>query len=86
MRKWQLQEARDRLSEVVDLAIEEGPQVVTRHGKEVAVIVGREDFARRRGGRTARRGTLLTFLRKLSLRDANLDFDRARDRDRDLGW
>jgi len=38
-RKWQLQEAKNRLSEVVDLALEEGPQTVTRHGKEVVVVV-----------------------------------------------
>ena len=43
---WQLQQAKQRLSEVVDRAIEEGPQVVTRHGKEVAVVVGLEEYKR----------------------------------------
>jgi prevent-host-death family protein len=43
---WRLQQAKQRLSEVVDRAIEEGPQVVTRHGKEVAVVVGMEDYKR----------------------------------------
>lgn len=36
---WQLQEAKQRFSEVVRLAQAEGPQVVTRHGEEVAVVV-----------------------------------------------
>ncbi len=36
---WQLQEAKQRFSEVVRRARSEGPQVVTRHGvPEVAVI------------------------------------------------
>lgn len=43
---WQLQKAKQHLSEVLDRAIEEGPQVVTRHGKEVAVIVGIEEYRR----------------------------------------
>jgi prevent-host-death family protein len=43
---WQLQQAKQHFSEVVDRAIEEGPQVVTRHGKEVAVVVGMEEYKR----------------------------------------
>jgi prevent-host-death family protein len=83
MRKWQLQEVKDHLSEVVDLAIEEGPQTVTRHGKEVAVIVGKAEFDRRRR-KHGPKGTLLTFLRGLSLKNANLDLERAKDDDRDV--
>lgn len=82
MRKWQVQEAKNQLSAVVDLAIEEGPQIVTRHGKEVAVIVGKAEFDRRRG--RGRKGTLLTFLRGLSFRGAELDLERAKDDDREL--
>jgi prevent-host-death family protein len=83
MRKWQLQKAKNHLSEVVDLAIEEGPQTVTRHGKEVAVIVGKAEFDRRR---RRPRGTLLTFLRGLSFRGAGLDIERSRDTDRDVAF
>jgi antitoxin Phd len=36
---WQLQEAKNRFSELVDLSIAEGPQIVTRHGKPVVQIV-----------------------------------------------
>ena len=39
MPRWQLQEAKQRFSRLVDLAEEEGPQVVTRHGAEVAVVL-----------------------------------------------
>lgn len=81
-RKWQLQEAKNRLSEVVDLALEEGPQTVTRHGKEVAVIVSKDDFDRRR--RAGTRGTIVSFLRGLAFRTAHLDLERSRDRARDI--
>jgi prevent-host-death family protein len=84
MRKWPLQDARDHLSEVVDLAIGEGPQTVTRHGKEVAVVVSKAEFDRRRAARGPR-GTLLPFLRRLSFRGAGLSFERSKDRDRDPG-
>ena len=43
---WQLQEAKQRFSELVRRALEEGPQVVTRRGEEVVVIVGAEEFDR----------------------------------------
>ncbi len=33
-KNWQLQEAKNKFSQVVDCACNEGPQIVTRHGKE----------------------------------------------------
>ncbi|MSQ72717.1 MAG: type II toxin-antitoxin system Phd/YefM family antitoxin [Betaproteobacteria bacterium] len=46
---WPLQEARNKLSEVIDRAAKGGPQVVTRHGKRVAVIVSAREFDRLSG-------------------------------------
>ena len=43
---WQLQEAKQRFSELVRRALEEGPQVVTRRGEEVVVVVKAEEFDR----------------------------------------
>lgn len=37
--RWQVQEAKQRFSELLRQARDEGPQVVTRHGEEVAVVV-----------------------------------------------
>jgi prevent-host-death family protein len=82
-KRWQLQEAKNRFSEVVDLALEEGPQSVTRHGKDVVVVVSKDDFERRRRA-TGPKGTLLAFLRRLSFADASLHIDRSRDDDRAL--
>jgi prevent-host-death family protein len=36
---WQVQEAKNRFSEVIEKALSEGPQVVTRHGRPVVKVV-----------------------------------------------
>ncbi|MEV7969171.1 type II toxin-antitoxin system Phd/YefM family antitoxin [Sphaerisporangium sp. NPDC088356] len=50
MGQWQLQAAKQRLSEVIRQAHDEGPQVVTRHGEEVAVIIDIAEYRRLRHG------------------------------------
>jgi prevent-host-death family protein len=49
-RHWQLQEAKQRFSELIRSVETEGPQVATRHGEEVAVVVGTGEYRRLRGG------------------------------------
>lgn len=44
MASWQVQEAKARLSEVLDQADSKGPQVITKHGSERAVILSIADF------------------------------------------
>lgn len=44
MKSWQVQEAKSHFSEVIDLAITQGAQIVTRRGNEVAVILSVEDY------------------------------------------
>ena len=46
MREWQLQEAKQRFSELIRAVETDGPQSVTRHGKEVAVVIDFETFQR----------------------------------------
>jgi prevent-host-death family protein len=41
---WQLQEAKAKFSELVQKAIDEGPQTVTRHGKPAVVVLAAEQF------------------------------------------
>ena len=36
---WQVQEAKNRFSEVIERALRDGPQVVTRHGRPVVQVV-----------------------------------------------
>ena len=47
MRTWPLQEARAHLRDVVDAAIQQGPQRITRHGKDAVVVVSEDEWNRR---------------------------------------
>ena len=41
---WQLQEAKQRFSELIRSVEADGPQFVTRHGQEVAVVVSVAEY------------------------------------------
>ncbi len=44
MKSWQLQNAKNKFSEVVDSAIKDGPQIVTRHGSSVVVVISYAEY------------------------------------------
>jgi len=44
MNKWQMQEAKARLSEVVKCAESDGPLYISVHGKSTAVVVSQSQF------------------------------------------
>jgi antitoxin Phd len=44
MASWQVQEAKTRLSEVIDKACNDGPQIITKHGAERAVVLSISDY------------------------------------------
>ena len=46
MRHWPVQDAKARFSEMLDATIEEGPQMVTRRGVEMAVLVPIDEWKR----------------------------------------
>ena len=48
---WQVQEAKQRFSELIRRARVEGPQVVTRHGEEVVVVVAADEYRRLTGNK-----------------------------------
>lgn len=76
---WQLQEAKQRFSELVARARSEGPQRVTRHGRDAVVVVAAEEYDRLAGEGP----DLLAFIR--SAPDFELlDLGRAGDRGREL--
>ncbi|HEX4724747.1 MAG TPA: type II toxin-antitoxin system Phd/YefM family antitoxin [Pseudonocardiaceae bacterium] len=67
---WQLQEAKQRFSELIRSATSDGPQFVTRHGEEVAVVIDIGEYRRLRGG-----DDFKAFLRAAP--DVDLDTDRS---------
>lgn len=46
---WQMQTAKQKLSEVVDRAVADGPQFISRHGKDVAVVISIDEYRKLHG-------------------------------------
>lgn len=72
-RSWQIQEAKNKLSEVVEDAIEKGPQVLTRRGVEVAVVLSLSEYRELK----ARKPSLSEFFRQSPLGELELERDRS---------
>ena len=49
MQTWQLQEAKSRFSELVDMTLAEGPQLVTRRGSEAVVVIAATEYRKLQG-------------------------------------
>lgn len=77
---WQLQEAKNRFSEVVKRALSEGPQTVTRHGEEVVVVLSKAEYDRLKKPRTS----LVEFFRQSPLVGVELDLERDQSLPRDI--
>jgi len=78
--EWQFQSAKNKLSEVMGLALKSGPQEITRHGKKTAVLLSMEDYLRLKG----RKGNLADFLRGSPLGEIKLERSRDLPRKVDL--
>jgi antitoxin Phd len=72
--KWQLQQAKTKLSEVIEEANTKGPQIITRHGSERAVILSIAEYR----ALTAHKPDLRAYLLGGPKFD---DFEIPRDRD-----
>lgn len=77
---WQLQEAKNKFSNLVDRAQHEGPQVVTKHGKEAVVVLSVEDYKKLAKPKM----NLLKFMQKSPLSGENLDIARDKTPPRDV--
>ena len=79
---WQVQSAKARFSEVFRKARTEGPQRITRQGKEGVVMVAEEQYDRL-VGRSHQPKNLVQFFRQSPLVGVDLDLERDRDPGRD---
>jgi antitoxin Phd len=80
---WQIQGAKARFSEVFRRARTEGPQRITRQGKEGVIMVSEEQFDRL-VSKSRQPKSLVDFLRNSPLRGVNLDRDPDPGRDIEL--
>ena len=80
---WQLQTAKARFSEVFRLARTEGPQLITRQGKESVVMIPVEQFDQF-VVRSRQPKSLVQFFRESPLVGLELDFERDKDTGRDI--
>jgi len=76
--RWQLQTAKARFSELFRKARTEGPQLVTRQGKEAVVVLPAEDFERLTA-RAKQPKSLVEFFAESPLAKANLNLERTPD-------
>lgn len=79
MRVWQLQEAKNKFSEVVEGAVKDGPQVVTRRGVETAIVISYDEYRRM----ALHKGKLSEFFGGSPLAGVELDLTRDKSPARD---
>lgn len=78
-RTWQVQEAKNKLSAVIEEAQAQGPQVITRHGKAVAIVLSVEAYRKMVAGQPK----LSQFFRTSPLAGEALDLRRDPSAPRD---
>jgi prevent-host-death family protein len=77
---WPVAVAKARFSELIDCALAEGPQMITRKGRNAVVVVSMEEWRRK----TSRKGNLAEFFAASPLRGSRLMIERTNDRPREI--
>ncbi len=77
---WTVAEAKAKFSEIIERAMREGPQTITRKGRTAAVVVGAEEWERK----TKRVGTLAEFFAGSPLRGSKLKVRRIKAQPRKM--
>jgi antitoxin Phd len=80
MKQWQLQDAKNRFSEVVQKALEQGPQMITRRGIKTVVIMSVEDYQQL----TKPKADIVDFFRNSPLKGIEIDLARDKDIGREI--
>ncbi len=77
---WQLQEAKSKFSNLVEKALHQGPQFVTKHGNNAVVILSFKEYQEI----TRPKSDLVAFLRNSPLVNIELDITRDKSPPRDI--
>jgi len=79
-RLWTLYEAKNKFSEVIDKALAQGPQVVTRRGEEVVVVLSMDEYNRLKKSELG----IVDFFRTSPLVRVELDLERDKSLPKDV--
>lgn len=77
---WTVAEAKAKFSAMIERAMSEGPQTITRSGVTAVVVVGAEEWQRK----TKRVGNLAEFFAESPLRESGLKIRRRKERPRKM--
>jgi prevent-host-death family protein len=77
---WQLQDAKSKFSQLVEKAMHDEPQFVTKHGDNAVVILSFEEYKKITKPKT----DLISFFRNSPLMDIELEISRNKDLPRDI--
>lgn len=77
---WQIQEAKAKFSELIDVVQEEGLQRITKNGEEVAVVLSKDKFEEMR----EQKSDLIEFFKKAPFPDLDLKIERSKDLPREF--
>lgn len=77
---WQLQDAKNKFSSLVDKAQHNGPQIVTKHGKDAVVIMSVDEYKKLKKPKK----NLVKFFQSSPIAKENLDISRNKDLPRDI--
>jgi prevent-host-death family protein len=77
---WTVAEAKAKFSEIIERALSEGPQTITKRGRTAAIVVGVDEWERK----TKRAGNLAEFFAGSPLRGSGLKFRRSKSQPRKI--
>ncbi len=77
---WQLQDAKNKFSNLVEIAQHKGPQVVTKHGKDAVVVLSIDEYKKL----IKPKKNLVKFFQSSPLAKTEIDLTRNKEIPRDI--
>ena len=77
---WQLQDAKNRFSEVVKKALANGPQIVTKRGVETVIVLSVKEYRKLK----RQKNSLVDFFKDSPLRGMDINMTRSRESAREI--
>ena len=79
-KKWQLQEAKNKFSNLVEIAKKDGPQLITKNGKDAVVVLSADEYKKL----IKPKNNLIEFIQKSPLKGIKIDTNKNKTRSRNI--